>query len=256
MPESKIKSPATVIIPARWTSSRFPGKVLTNVQGKPMIAWIIGVCRASKAVDQVIVATDDRRIFKAARAAGAEAEMTSPRLKSGSDRVAAVAKHLSTHFVINVQGDEVFDDPRLLSRLVDALRRDRHIAVSTPARPITPKEAVDPHLVKVVCDKRGNALYFSRSVIPYDRKSGEKITYLGHIGIYVFRRQALLSFAARRKTQLELAENLEQLRLLEHGEKIRVLSTKGITVGVDTPADLRTLTTYLKRNRLHLRGDV
>ncbi len=255
MVTSKKKPRAVVVIPARWASSRFPGKALADIQGKPLIARVIDICRASSAIDRVIVATDDQRVYDAAVAAGGEAQMTSPRLKSGSDRVAAVAKTLTADIVVNVQGDEIFDDPRVLGRLVKVLDQDNDIAVATPARPVTAEEAADPHLVKVVCDKKHNALYFSRFPIPFNRAGSETVAYLGHIGIYTFRRQALLTFAARNKTALESAENLEQLRLLEHGEKIRVIITKRLTVGIDTPADLRTLTAYLKQKRLRLRGD-
>jgi 3-deoxy-D-manno-octulosonate cytidylyltransferase len=246
---------AVVIIPARWGSTRFPGKVLSDVYGRPLIHRIVSVCRASREVDEVYVATDDRRVFSAAEEAGARAVMTSRRLRSGSDRVAAVAGRVNAQIIVNVQGDEYFDDPRVLSRLISVLWKDSGIRVATLARPVGAREAADPHLVKVVADRAGNALYFSRSPIPFyrDRKSGAN--HLGHIGIYAFRRPALLAFARMAKTPLEAAENLEQLRLLERGIGIHVVKTSCLTVGVDTQEDLRKLKSMVRRKRLRLRGD-
>lgn len=244
-----------MIIPARWASTRFPGKVLTDIFGRPLIQRIVAVCRASREVDEVFVATDDAQIFSAAGAAGARAVMTSPGLRSGSDRIAVVARTIKAGIIVNVQGDEVFDDPRMLNRLISVLRKDSSIQVATLARPVTAREAADPHLVKVVAGRDGNALYFSRSPIPFyrDGKSGGK--YLGHIGIYAFRRPVLLAFARAAKTPLEMAENLEQLRLLERGIGIHVLETSCLTVGVDTPKDLRKLKSLVRNNSLRLRGD-
>ena len=230
-----------VIIPARWSSTRFPGKVLADVHGRPLIERIVAVCRRSQAVDEVLVATDDRRVLRAAEFAGARAVMTSPRLRSGSDRVAVVARKIKAEIIVNVQGDEFFDRPSLLGRLITLLRQNRDLDVATPARLISTREAADPNLVKVVCDRAGDALYFSRRAIPFIRDSGEKSEYLGHIGMYAFRRAALLKFAAAGKTPLETAEKLEQLRLLERGVKIRVIKTSCLTIGVDTLADLRKL---------------
>lgn len=249
------KDQAVVVIPARWASTRFPGKVLADVFGRSLIERIVAVCRSSPMVDEIIVATDDRRVYAAAERAGARAELTSPRLRSGSDRVAAVVRKLNAGIIVNVQGDEFFDRPELLSRLITALRQNESIEVATLARPVSVREIADPHLVKVVCDRAGDALYFSRSAIPFDRDRRKKIAYFGHIGMYAFRRAALLAFAAAGKTPLETAENLEQLRLLERGVKIRVLKTTCATIGVDTPADLRQLILSVKNKRLRLRGE-
>ena len=248
-------SRAVVIIPARWGATRFPGKVLADVAGKPLVQRIIAVCRASRMVDEVIVATDDRRVFDAALEADACAVMTSPRLRSGSDRVAVVARTLDAEIIVNVQGDEYFDDPRLLGRLVSALQKDPSLRMATPVRPVDAEEARDPHLVKVVCDQQGNALYFSRLPIPFHRDARTRTNHLGHIGIYAFRRTALLEFAEQMKTPLERAEHLEQLRILECGGKIRVIVTNRLTVGVDTPADLRKLRALVKAKRLRLWGE-
>lgn len=247
---------AVVIIPARWAATRFPGKVLADVYGRPLVERIVAVCRRARAVDEVFVATDDRRVYQAAGQAGARGVMTSPRLRSGSDRVAAATRRIQAEIIVNVQGDEFFDRPGLLDRLITLLRQNRDIDVATLARPATPREAADPHLVKVVCDREGNALYFSRRAIPFRRDGNKKPDHLGHIGIYAFRRAALLKFAAAGKTPLEGAENLEQLRLLERGVKIRVLQTSCLTIGVDTPADLRKLKLLIKNNRLHLREEL
>lgn len=246
---------AVVVIPARWGATRFPGKVLADVAGRPLLERIITVCRASRAVDEVIVATDDRRVSAVAQTAGAQAILTSPHLRSGSDRIAVVARVLKADILVNVQGDEFFDRPQILGRMISLLRNDPKIKVATLARPVSAREATDPHLVKVVCDRSGNALYFSRLPIPYFRSGKIKAGHLGHIGIYAFRRSVLLDFADSAKTPLETAENLEQLRLLEQGIKIRVLKTNCLTVGVDTPNDLRKLRVLLKNKRLRLRGD-
>jgi len=244
-----------VIIPARWASTRFPGKVLSDVFGLPLIHRIVAVCRASRHVADIYVATDDARVSAAATEAGATAVMTSRRLRSGSDRVAVVARTLNAGIVVNVQGDEMFDDPRLLGRLISVLQKHPEIQVATPARTVSAKDAADPHLVKVVVDRTGSALYFSRSRVPYYRDGKPRENYLGHIGIYACRRRALLEFARAAKTPLETAENLEQLRFLERGIGIHVLKTSCITVGVDTPEDLRTLKILVRNKRLRLRGD-
>jgi len=181
--------------------------------------------------------------------------MTSSRLQSGSDRAAAVVQGLKTEIIVNVQGDEFFNRPALVGRLITFLRRHPNIEVATLARPVTAREAADPHLVKVVCDRAGDALYFSRAPIPFDRDKTKGAGFLGHIGMYAFRRATLLEFAAAGKTPLETTENLEQLRLLERGVKIRVLKTSCITVGIDTPADLCQLKSLIKLNRLRLRGE-
>jgi len=239
---------AVGIIPARWSSKRFPGKPLHLIAGKPLLQRVWERCRHAKNLDALIIATDDMRIAEAAFDWGAEIALTSPRHQSGTDRVAEVvcnAKQFA--FVINIQGDEPLIDPYLIDRLVEKLRSDRKIDVVTAAHPFeNPAEASSPHQVKVVVDATGRALYFSRAAIPFPRNPS-KIRYLRHQGIYGFRRDALLQFVKWKRGPLERAESLEQLRALENGVNVHVLLTKHGTPGVDTPTDAEALERKLAR---------
>ncbi len=229
-----------VLIPARYASTRFPGKPLHIIAGKPLLEHVWERCRRAKGIDQVIVATDDLRIAEVAFAFGAQVSMTSPKHLSGTDRCAEVAKRLDkmTH-VINVQGDEPLIDPALISRLAKTLAGDKHLAMITAAHPFGPEEDVNnPNAVKVVLDRQSNALYFSRSPIPFVRDAGTPAKFLRHLGIYGYSRKCLLEFVKWKPGQLEELEQLEQLRALENGTKIRVILTKGGAVGVDSPADV------------------
>ena len=239
---------AVGIIPARWSSKRFPGKPLHLIAGKPLLQRVWERCRHAKNLDALIIATDDMRIAEAAFDWGAEIALTSPRHQSGTDRVAEVvcnAKQFA--FVINIQGDEPLIDPYLIDRLVEKLRSDRKIDVVTAAHPFeNPAEASSPHQVKVVVDATGRALYFSRAAIPFSRNPS-KIRYLRHQGIYGFRRDALLQFVKWKRGPLERAESLEQLRALENGVIVHVLLTRHGTPGVDTPTDAEALERKLAR---------
>ena len=241
---------AVGIIPARWSSTRFPGKPLHLIAGKPLLQRVWERCRHAKNLDAVIIATDDMRIAEAAFDWGAEAALTSPRHQSGTDRMAEVvcnAKQFA--FVINIQGDEPLIDPYLIDRLVEKLRSDRKIDIVTAAHPFeNPTEASSPHQVKMVVDATGRALYFSRAAIPFPRNPS-KIRYLRHQGIYGFRRDALLQFVKWKRGPLERAESLEQLRALENGVNVHVLLTKHGSPGVDTPADAEALERKLARAR-------
>lgn len=229
---------ATIVIPARWGSTRFPGKPLHILAGKPLVQHVWERCLSVAGVDRVIIATDDTRILEAAFAFGAEVTLTSSKHPSGTDRIAEVAKKLpSSGILLNVQGDEPFLDPRLASRLIEALRTDPLAQMATAASPLDPADLNNPHCVKVVCGIGGNALYFSRSPIPCDRDGDVLPVRLRHIGIYAFRRAFLLDFVKWKQTPLEKSEKLEQLRALEHGARIRVLTTKTVGPGVDTPED-------------------
>ena len=232
-------SRAAIIIPARWGSTRFPGKPLHLLAGKPLIQHVWERCRAVPGADQVIVATDDTRILEAAFSFGAEVALTSARHPSGTDRIAEVAKNLpEAGIVLNVQGDEPFLDPKLAGRLIKTLKDDPRIHMATAACPLDPADLDNPNAVKVVCDLEGNALYFSRCPIPCDRDGGARPPVrLRHLGIYAYRRPFLLDFVKQKQTPLEKLEKLEQLRALEHGAKIRVLTTKSTGPGVDTPED-------------------
>lgn len=240
---------AVGIIPARWASTRFPGKPLHLIANKALLRHVWERCRRAKKLDQVIIATDDMRIAEAAFDWGAEVAMTSPKHQSGTDRIAEVARKARQFgLIINIQGDEPLLDPALLDRLVDELRSNRKIDIVTAAHPFeSAAEASSPHQVKVIVDLHGNALYFSRYAIPFPRNRAASIKYLRHQGIYGFRRKALLDFVRWKPTPLERAESLEQLRALENGVMVHVLVTKHGSPGVDTPADAKALEQKLAR---------
>jgi len=242
-------SKAVGIIPARWSSSRFPGKPLHLIAGKPLLRHVWERCRRARKLDSVIIATDDMRIANAAFEWGAEVALTSRRHQSGTDRIAEVAKKAKQFaFVINIQGDEPLVDPALIDSLVETLRSDRKIDIVTAAHPFeNAAEAFSPHQVKVIVDLRSNALYFSRFAIPFPRDRSAPVRYLRHQGIYGFRRQTLLQFVKWKPTPLERAESLEQLRALENGVKVHVLVTKHGSPGVDTPEDAIAVERILAR---------
>ncbi|MDR1871414.1 MAG: 3-deoxy-manno-octulosonate cytidylyltransferase [Deltaproteobacteria bacterium] len=232
-------SKTVAIIPARWESSRFPGKPLAKLAGKPMIEWVWGQARKIPRVSGVYVATDDNRILKTVTAFGGEALLTSNNLRSGSDRLAEAATLLKLDpkdIVINVQGDQPCLDPLSPGLLAQALE-DNLAPVATLAVPLTdPMEVANPNHVKVVFDLKGRALYFSRSPIPFYRDT------LGihhkHIGLYAYRVSFLTEYVKWPPSPLELAENLEQLRILERGLAIQVVVGQGVSPEVDTPEDL------------------
>ena len=242
------------IIPARYASARFPGKPLAEVAGRPLILHVVERARAAPSVDRVIVATDDERIRQAVIAAGAEAEMTSPDHRTGTDRLAEVAARLEAEIVVNVQGDEPLIEPATIEAALAPLLADRAIVMGTTCEPIqSVEDALSPNVVKVVVDRAGFALYFSRQPVPLPRAEtlgrgsvaaalradpGLLRHFAKHTGLYAYRRDFLLTFAALEPTPLERAELLEQLRALEHGYRIRVVPVSHRSIGVDTPADL------------------
>ena len=236
------------IIPARWASTRFPGKPLHLIAGKPLLRHVWERCQRARKLDALIIATDDMRIANAAFHWGAEVALTSSHHRSGTDRIAEVAQKTKEFaYVINIQGDEPLIDPRLIDRLVHTLRGNRKIDIVTAAHPFAdPKEGISPHQNKVVLDRDGCALYFSRSLIPYPAK-GSGGHPLRHQGIYGFRRNVLVQFVEWKPTPLERAESLEQLRALENGVKVHVLITAKGSPGIDTPADAKTLGKKLAR---------
>ena len=236
------------ILPARYGSTRFPGKALALLAGKPMIQHVLERTAQATLVDQVIVATDDQRIIDAVTAVGGTAVMTSPEHETGTDRLAEVAQTLDASIIVNVQGDEPLIDPAVIDLAIEPLRKDPTLQMSTLCSPITQiEDYYSPNVVKVVRDNHHNALYFSRSPIPLvrdhqqltqaDIESGV-VTAYKHIGLYAYRRTFLLQYAALPQTPLESAEKLEQLRALENGVTIRVLLTDHDSIGVDTPEDL------------------
>ena len=243
-------SRTAIIIPARWGSTRFPGKPLHLLAGKPLIEHVWECCGKVRAADRVIVATDDMRIAEAAFGFGAEVAVTSSRHPTGTDRIAAVAKKLAGFsIIVNVQGDEPFLDPRLIDRLIATLETDRKADMATAACPLDPADLDNPNCVKVVADLKGNALYFSRSPVPADRDGNVRPARFRHLGIYAYRRKFLLDFVKWKQTPLEKSEKLEQLRALEHGAGIRVLTTRTTGPGVDTPEDAALAEKVLEARR-------
>lgn len=238
---------AVGIIPARWSSTRFPGKPLHLIAGKALLQRVWERCEKAKTLDSVIIATDDMRVAEAAFNWGAEVALTSTNHCSGTDRIAEVVrKTKDLAFIVNIQGDEPLIEPRVIDRIVEKLRSDRAIQIVTAAHPLEyPEDVRSPHQVKVVVDVAGNALYFSRAPIPFHEK--DRFLSLRHQGIYGFRRNALLQFVKWKPTPLERAESLEQLRALENGVKVHVLINAKGSPGIDTPADAKALEQKLAR---------
>ena len=229
------------IIPARWGSTRFEGKVLANIAGKPMLQHVYERAKQAKLLDGVLIACDDERIFKACEKFGARTVLTSSNHPSGTDRIAEAAKKISCGLVINIQGDEPLIKPSVIDDLARAMMEERVAPVGTLIKKIENKQEIEnPNIVKVIVDQHKYALYFSRAVIPYprDQKDFEGITYYKHLGIYAYRKDFLLNFKNLPKSKLEEIEKLEQLRMLEAGYKIKTILTDVETMGVDTPEDL------------------
>ena len=254
------------VIPARYGSVRFPGKPLAVLQGKPVIQHVYEQVAKARQVDEVVVATDDGRIEAAVQAVGGQVVMTSPQARSGTERVAEVARARTAEVIINIQGDEPLVRPEMIDQLAQFLLQHRAVPMASLIVPLRHREdASNPNVVKAVVDRDGYALYFSRSPIPYMRDaSGSKLkaqgsrgepapsasslqpgAYYKHLGIYGYQRHFLLQFPHLEPTPLEQSEQLEQLRALEHGYKIKLLETQYDTIGVDTPEDLRRVETLL-----------
>lgn len=211
-----------IIIPARYGSSRLEGKPLIEVNGKPVIQWVYEKAKQAKLADIIIVATDDERIFNAVKAFGGEVEMTSADHKCGSDRIREVVeRHPEISYIVNLQGDEPLIKPESIDAVAKNVQEDEKADISTLIRVLKDKEEIEnPNLVKCVIDNNGFALYFSRSKIPYERNTGVA-TFYGHLGIYGYKREALLKMTSLPQTPLEKTESLEQLRALENGMKIK-----------------------------------
>jgi 3-deoxy-manno-octulosonate cytidylyltransferase (CMP-KDO synthetase) len=231
---------AVAIIPARYASERFPGKVIVPLAGKPLVAHTYERAGRAKLVSHAVVATDDQRVVNALKPFGVNTVMTRTDHQTGTDRIAEVAAGLDAEIIVNVQGDEPLVDPELIDATIQPLLDDPGVDMATARVAIDDLALIhDPNCVKVVCDCRGHALYFSRSTVPYvrDRRidtRGKEI-YWQHIGLYVFRRAFLLAFTNLPQTPLERLEKLEQLRALEHGYTIAVVDAHEMSIGVDTP---------------------
>lgn len=249
----------TALIPARFASTRFEGKALADILGKPMVQHVYERTAKAALVSEVIVATDDERIAAAVRAFGGRVEMTSRSHETGTDRLAEVAARIDADIVVNVQGDEPLIEPAMIDDAIRPLTLDSSIKMGTlKTRIKTLHDFLSPNVVKVITDREGFALYFSRSPLPNFRdkwndlkdeafESGRLLCYK-HVGIYVYRRDFLLQFAQMSPTYLEMAEKLEQLRALENCYRIKVVETKYESVGVDTPADLEKVVESLRKS--------
>jgi len=236
------------VIPARYSSTRLPGKPLKDICGKPMICRVWERASRAKSVAEVIVATDDERILQAVEKNSGRAMMTRADHKTGTDRLAEVAaKFPDVEVIVNVQGDEPLIEPSLIDELIAEFVKDKELQMATVATELhDADEMTNPNNVKVVLDNYNDALYFSRSLIPYPRNAGNSKTFK-HIGIYAYRRNFLLDYTKMEPTPLEQAESLEQLRALENGFKIRVIKSSCRFVGVDTEEDLKLVNEIYRR---------
>lgn len=255
---------AVGVIPARYGSRRLPGKPLADLQGKPLLYYVYQRAAKARTLDEVWIATDDDRIFNAAQKFGARVLMTSGRHRCGTDRIAEAASGMDSAIIVNIQGDEPLMDSALVDQTVRLLQEDPGADISTLKSTIDkPEDLLSPNVVKVVTDENGYALYFSRSIIPYVRLHEDRAEDLRkqirkkpellanfhrHVGIYAYRREFLLGFAEWAPSRLEILEDLEQLRALEHGAKIRVGSSEIVMHGIDTPEDLERIRSLVGKN--------
>ncbi len=258
------KQIAVAIIPARYSSTRLPGKPLLEIAGKPLILWVAERALAARSVARAIVATDDQRIFDTVTAAGFEAMMTRGDHASGTDRVAEVARNLEAEIIVNVQGDEPLIEPETIDRAVKELEADREVLMATTSEPIVEAaEVLNPAVVKVVIDDDGYATSFSRNPIPWPNQDVTRhgsieaalrntpallFAFRKHTGLYVYRRDFLLEFAGWPQSKSEASESLEQLRALERGVKIKVVEAASPSIGVDTIEDLERVRAIVERH--------
>ena len=229
------------VIPARYGSTRFPGKALVSLHGRPLVQWVIEAAQKSKKLSEIIVATDDERIFWAAEAMSVKAVMTDANLPSGTDRAYAASLGRGAEVIVNIQGDEPLINPDHIDLLISAFETNPAPQMATLAHPISQEELLSLNSVKVVMDDAGDALYFSRFAIPYSRgqfSTEKNQACLKHIGMYAYSSQFLQKFCQAKPSDLELAESLEQLRALSMGAKIKVFKVDHASQGVDTPEDL------------------
>ena len=239
------------VIPARWASVRFPGKPITDILGKPMVQWVSEQAQKASLVTEVVIATDDKRIYDVVLGFGGKVVMTSPKHQSGTDRVAEVARNIECDIVVNIQGDEPLIPPENIDLVIKPLLDSGELAVSTLMTAITSSsEILDPDICKVVVDDAGCALYFTRAPIPYNRDfkcidslntDSQMVLGYKHIGIYAYKKSFLLEFSNMKISRLENIEKLEQLRILENRYSIQVVETKQNSIGVDRPSDVEKI---------------
>ncbi len=245
------------IIPARYGSTRLPGKPLVQICGKPLVYWVWRQARKARSLDRVLVATDDQKVKEVVEQFGGEAVLTSPNFVSGSDRAASVARRLNYDIVVNIQGDEPLISPGAIDKLVNTLKSDRKELVATLATAIEEEsELRDQNVVKVVFNQDGQALYFSRQPIPFWLTNGKRNldisslqSFYAHIGVYAFRKNFLLKFVSWKPSRLEKLEKLEQLRILENGYPIKVVKTNYRSQAVDTLKDVKKVEKKLRGKR-------
>jgi 3-deoxy-manno-octulosonate cytidylyltransferase (CMP-KDO synthetase) len=247
---SQANPQVVIVIPARYGAIRLPGKPLVSLAGQPMIQRVYERAKLAARAHRVIVATDDDRILKAVESFGGDARMTRPDHRTGTERVAEVAAHEKGDIFVNVQGDEPLLDPAAVDTAIDAILEEPAASIATVATPIkTPADIMDPNVVKTVLDFDNNGLYFSRAPIPWVRNTASKIQvrHLKHLGLYVFQRDALLEYPTLPQGELERIEQLEQLRWLENGWKIRVAEVEHDAVSVDVPEDVARVEKLLQQ---------
>lgn len=240
------------VIPSRYASTRLEGKPLKDICGHTMIEWVYKRTKLSN-LDEVVVATDDERIYKEVERFGGKAILTSKEHENGTSRIAEVCtKYEDYDVIVNVQGDEPLIEPEMINSIINSFKEDDTISMSTLKYKIdTMEEIENPNYVKVITDKKGYALYFSRSVIPYPRKLDIQ-NYYKHVGLYGYKRDFVVEYAKMEPTPLELSESLEQLRALENGYRIKVMETPYKIIGVDTQEELEKVREYIKENGLKL----
>jgi 3-deoxy-manno-octulosonate cytidylyltransferase (CMP-KDO synthetase) len=249
MVRSRVPRKILGVIPARFASTRFPGKVLANISSKPMLQHVYERASQARYLTSTIVATDDDRVYQAARSFGARVRMTRSDHLSGTDRVAEVASAENAEIVVNIQGDEPLIDPNAIDTAILPVAQEPEIVMATLKKKIEiAREINDPNVVKVVTDRDGDAIYFSRCPIPYYREGAGE--HFKHIGLYVYRSDFLLSYSTLPVGPLERAERLEQLRALENGFRIRVVETEYESLGVDTPEDLERVAALFEASKI------
>ncbi|HTY46024.1 MAG TPA: 3-deoxy-manno-octulosonate cytidylyltransferase [Patescibacteria group bacterium] len=240
------------VIPARYSSSRFEGKVLADILGKPMLQHVWERAKQAKILDELIIACDDERVYDASRGFGANVVLTAKGHACGTDRIIEVVNPREVKVVVNIQGDEPLIDPMMIDMAARSLLEDETVSMATIMKKIeNTAEIHDPHVVKVIVDKNNFALYFSRAAIPHHAQNSEvkTLAYYKHIGLYAYTKDFLFIYRNLPVSSLEKIECLEQLRVLQEGYKIKVLETKSETIGVDTPADLERVKEFLQREK-------
>ncbi|MDD7392707.1 MAG: 3-deoxy-manno-octulosonate cytidylyltransferase [Fusobacterium gastrosuis] len=240
------------IIPARYSSTRLEAKPLKKIHGHTMIEWVYKRAKKSELHD-LVVATDDKRIYDEVISFGGKAIMTSEIHPNGTSRIAEVCEKMDDYdVIINIQGDEPLIEADMINSLINTFKENKDLVMATLKHKLNSKEEIEnPNSVKVICDKNNYAIYFSRSVIPYPRKN-ENISYYKHIGIYAYKRDFVIEYSKMPSSPLEEAESLEQLRVLENGYKIKVLETSHSLIGVDTEQNLQDVIAYIEKNKITL----